>query len=164
MHASEFSVMRACEDTHWWYVGLHEITLDFINQLAVPGDNSQFLDAGCGTGGFIEKCSNSHPEIVGMEPSEFAFNELKSRETELLARADLLRSPFPDNSFETEEVKCKHGTCSKEQDVTEEQAELLPAIPRMMKPPRADKRIEMDWFEPTDTNVVTLHDSNPFRI
>ncbi len=100
MHASEFSVMRACEDTHWWYVGLHEITLDFINQLAVPGDNSQFLDAGCGTGGFIEKCSNSHPEIVGMEPSEFAFNELKSRETELLARADLLRSPFPDNSFE----------------------------------------------------------------
>jgi hypothetical protein len=71
---------------------------------------------------------------------------------------------FPDNSFETEEVKCKHGTCSKEQEVTEEQPEPIPSIPRMMKPPRADKHIEIDWFEPTDTNVVTLHDSNPFRI
>ena len=71
---------------------------------------------------------------------------------------------FPDNSFETEEVKCKHGTCSKEEQPEEEQPEPIPSIPRMMKPPRADKHIEMDWFEPTDTNVVTLHDSNPFRI
>lgn len=71
---------------------------------------------------------------------------------------------FPDNSFETEEVKCKHGTCSTEEQPEEEQANPLPSIPRIMKPPRADKRIEMDWFEPTDTNVVTLHDSNPFRI
>lgn len=71
---------------------------------------------------------------------------------------------FPDNSFETEEVKCKHGTCSTEEQPEEDQSEPLPVIPRMMKPPRADKRIEMDWFQPTDSNVVTLHDSNPFRI
>ena len=71
---------------------------------------------------------------------------------------------FPDNSFETEEVKCKHGTCSTEEQPEEEQSEPLPVIPRMMKPPRSDKRIEMDWFQPTGSNVVTLHDSNPFRI
>ena len=71
---------------------------------------------------------------------------------------------FPDNSFETEEVKCKHGTCSTEEQPEEEQSEPLPVIPRMMKPPRSDKRIEMDWFQPTGSNVVTLHDSNTFSI
>ena len=77
---------------------------------------------------------------------------------------------FPDNSFETEEVTCSHGECTKENvepvvkpdidpDVTP-----MPFLPRMMKPPRNDKRIEMDWFQHTDTNVVTLLDSNPFGI
>jgi hypothetical protein len=85
---------------------------------------------------------------------------------------------FPDQSFETEEVTCQHGECLKEKKElkgepngepdgepdSEPDTTPMPFLPRMLKPPRDDKRIEMDWFQPTDTNVVTIHDSNPFRI
>jgi hypothetical protein len=77
---------------------------------------------------------------------------------------------FPDNSFETEEVTCSHGECTKEKVEPIVQPDIdpdvtpMPFLPRMMKPPRDDKRIEMDWFQHTDTDVVTLHDSNPFGI
>ncbi len=73
---------------------------------------------------------------------------------------------FPDNSFETEEVTCAHGDCSKEKVEIEFDPNVppMPFLPRRMKPPRADKRLDMDWFNKTDSNVVTLHDSNPFGI
>jgi len=100
MHASEYAVMRACEDAHWWYVGLHEMTIDIIQKLIPTGAKCNLLDAGCGTGGLIEKSRACLPEIVGMEPSEHAFTELKSRKVENLVRGDLLRCPFSENSFD----------------------------------------------------------------
>ncbi|MFM7128088.1 MAG: class I SAM-dependent methyltransferase [bacterium] len=100
MHASEYAVMRACEDAHWWYVGLHDITLETMKKLTPAGAPGRWLDAGCGTGGLIEKSAGVMPEIIGMEPSEHAFTELKSRQAQNLVRGDLLRSPFPANAFD----------------------------------------------------------------
>jgi SAM-dependent methyltransferase len=100
MHASEYGVMRECEDAHWWYVALHELGIDTTRICLTGKVDAKLLDAGCGTGGFLEKVLETAPEMIGMEPSGFAFDELKSRKLERLVRGDLLRSPFASDSFD----------------------------------------------------------------
>ena len=50
MNPAEFDYMRQCEDAHWWYVGLHEIALQFLKQSQPASQDFLFLDAGCGMG------------------------------------------------------------------------------------------------------------------
>lgn len=51
MRAEEFEIMHREEDTHWWYVTLHEFVLDHMPQNRPA---QRILDAGCGTGRLLQ--------------------------------------------------------------------------------------------------------------
>jgi SAM-dependent methyltransferase len=109
MDPAEYSVMRHCEDTHWWYVGLHELVVDVLQRLNCNGSDTTVLDAGCGTGGLIEKSHSRDLEMIGLEPSGHALKQLKSRNIQNLVQADLLRTPFKTNQFQaicSQDVLC----------------------------------------------------------
>ncbi|MFM1800929.1 MAG: hypothetical protein RJA81_281, partial [Planctomycetota bacterium] len=101
MDASEYGVMRKCEDSHWWYVALHEFVMDQLLQSIKGLVNPIVLDAGCGTGGLLERIENQGITACGLEPSPIAFQELNSRPLNALVQGDLLRTPFADSSFDT---------------------------------------------------------------
>ena len=89
--------------------------------------------------------------------------------------------PFPSHSFETNQVKCEHGICIRDDPPVS--GPVMPVStpiefdetppphvveqvkgPTIMKAPRPDGRIERDWFELRPMDRVTLLDSNPFRL
>ena len=47
-----YQQLRATEQSHWWYEGMHEIAAALLaDRLERP--RLSLLDAGCGTGGFL---------------------------------------------------------------------------------------------------------------
>ena len=52
MNEREYERMFRVEDSHWWYVSLHELILDFVTAEMGRGRTLRLLDAGCGAGGF----------------------------------------------------------------------------------------------------------------
>lgn len=99
MHASEYRVMRQCEDRHWWYVGLHELVTRTLRTHRC-GQSGRILDAGCGTGGWLASCRDVFPASIGLEYSPCAFQELESRGLGNLVRGDIRRIPFADRHFD----------------------------------------------------------------
>jgi SAM-dependent methyltransferase len=51
MEPAEYAAMAAAEDTHWWYVGLHDLAFRLAcEERRRAGRPLDILDAGCGTG------------------------------------------------------------------------------------------------------------------
>lgn len=50
MNSVEYEIMFAHEDTHWWYVALHELIMYFLNIEFEAKGALDIFDAGCGTG------------------------------------------------------------------------------------------------------------------
>lgn len=67
--------MREVEDTHWWYVALHE---KILAEACAEGRSLQMLDAGCGTGGLL-KFMAPYVDAVGIDVSELAVIHAKAR-------------------------------------------------------------------------------------
>ena len=68
----EYIKMENVESKHWWYVSLHNLTLKTI-QKAFKQKDISILDAGCGTGGLLEKLiSNNYKFVEGFDISEDA--------------------------------------------------------------------------------------------
>lgn len=62
--------MHDFETNYWWYVGLHELILHFINKKS-GGEQLSILDAGCGTGRLLELLSKY--KTVGFDFSDEAI-------------------------------------------------------------------------------------------
>ena len=70
MEPDEYRRMRAAEERHWWYAGLHDLVVRWVRREAARvGKPLDILDSGCGTGqlctllqafGTITGCDN-HP-------------------------------------------------------------------------------------------------------
>lgn len=67
MDPAEYARMRAAEDTHWWYAGLHEILLRHLP--ALPPE-ARVLDAGCGTGGVLARLAHHFREMERSHPTD----------------------------------------------------------------------------------------------
>ncbi|QWV94357.1 class I SAM-dependent methyltransferase [Geomonas oryzisoli] len=79
MNPSEYRVMFEAEDTHWWYVGLHELVLAHVTREAGRlGRPLRILDAGCGTG---KLCQLLAPlgEVEGVDASPEAIRYSRRR-------------------------------------------------------------------------------------
>lgn len=50
MNEREYHVMFRVEDSHWWYVALHELVMRVVAREAASRDPLAILDVGCGTG------------------------------------------------------------------------------------------------------------------
>lgn len=101
METAEYDVMFRNEDAHWWYWGLRDLVLPFVAARAKEqGGAVAVLDAGCGTGKHLDALRKMGTEALGVELAPAAFEFLRRRGLDGVARASISRVPFPDQSFD----------------------------------------------------------------
>lgn len=73
MNEREYALMFSVEETHWWYVALHELIMRFVAREAAHRSPLAILDAGCGTGrlcqllqpfGRVDGCDVAAPALA----------------------------------------------------------------------------------------------------
>lgn len=73
MNPIEYTRMYQSEDSHWWYVGLHELVLERVERESRRLNRPlRILDAGCGTGRLCELMS-AYGQVEGIDASENAI-------------------------------------------------------------------------------------------
>jgi len=85
MNEDEYITMYKAEDTHWWYVSLHNLILRYIPREA---GTVRILDAGCGTGGLLRLLS-ARGVVEGCDVSETAIRCCRERGLTSVVTADL---------------------------------------------------------------------------
>lgn len=90
MNAGEYARMYEVEDRHWWYVALHRLVLDTVEEESRRrGRTLEVLDAGCGTGRLCQLLSARRHRVTGCDHSEEALRLSRARGLQDLFRADL---------------------------------------------------------------------------
>ncbi len=95
MEPSEYQAMRAAEDHHWWYRGLHALVAS-AQQRHAP-DARRWLDAGCGTGGLLAQWPLPG---VGIDASALAVAGARARGLDRLVRGNVNALPFAARTFD----------------------------------------------------------------
>lgn len=88
MNQREYRQMFQVEDSHWWYVALHELILAFVAAEQQAVGPLQILDAGCGTGR-LSQLLQAYGSVTGCDLSEEALACCRQRGLTRLFRADL---------------------------------------------------------------------------
>ncbi|MFL5805018.1 MAG: class I SAM-dependent methyltransferase [Roseiflexaceae bacterium] len=99
MERSEYAVMAAVEDRHWWYGGMRAIAAALLDEAYRGRGGLSILDAGCGTGGnalFLRR----YGTVVGIDLAAEALELGGRRLPGALARGSVLDLPFADASFD----------------------------------------------------------------
>src|SRR5436309_2910266 len=99
MERSEYAVMAAVEDRHWWYGGMRAIAAAMLDECYGGRHDLRIIDAGCGTGGnalFLRR----YGKAVGIDLAAEALDLGGERVPGLLARASVLDIPFANASFD----------------------------------------------------------------
>lgn len=76
MNPEEYKTIAQLENSHWWYKSLHKLVINTLKR--IPPDNNSsiiLLDAGCGTGGFLNALQKMHPlwTLIGADLSPLAL-------------------------------------------------------------------------------------------
>jgi SAM-dependent methyltransferase len=88
----------AVEDRHWWFRGRWAVIEALLSRAQLPAE-PRILDAGCGTGGNLERYSRMGT-ATGVDPSEDAVHFCHERGFASVQQAGLESLPFPDDSFD----------------------------------------------------------------
>lgn len=96
MRSREYDILRTVEDRHWWYGVLRSLVTDALRKRLPNG--AKVLDAGCGTGGMIERLSAF--EVHGIDASAAAVKHCLDRGLVRVRVATLHALPFPDECFD----------------------------------------------------------------
>lgn len=86
------------EDRHWWYRGRWAVVGALLSRTRLPSQ-PRILDAGCGTGGNLQKF-NRLGVATGVEPSPEAVGFCRERGLERVHQAGLESLPFENGSFD----------------------------------------------------------------
>jgi SAM-dependent methyltransferase len=86
------------EDRHWWFRGRWAVVEALLSRVELPA-RPRILDAGCGTGGNLERYSRIG-EVTGVDPSEDAVRFCHERGFASVRPAGLEEIPFGDESFD----------------------------------------------------------------
>ncbi|WP_026840782.1 class I SAM-dependent methyltransferase [Citrifermentans bremense] len=79
MNQAEYARMFQVEDSHWWYVGLHELILSHVAREAARLKRPlRILDAGCGTGRLCQLLA-PYGEVEGVDASREAIRFCRRR-------------------------------------------------------------------------------------
>lgn len=100
MRDAEYTHMYEQEQTHWWYVGMREITRALLQPGAVlPG--ARALDAGCGTGFFLSWLRETYGvRTAGVDLYSAALAGSRRRGENGLAQGDMAALPFRSGAFD----------------------------------------------------------------
>jgi len=99
------------EENYWWYVGLHELILFYINKYSNGNLNKKIFDAGCGTGKMLEMLSD-YKHTEGIDFSEEAVFFSKKRDLKNIKVGDLNNWKSEKNSYDfiiSADVICSIG-------------------------------------------------------
>lgn len=99
MERSEYIVMAAVEDRHWWYGGMRAIAAAMLAEAYGGRRDLRILDAGCGTGGnalFLQR----YGRVVGIDLAAEALELGGERLPGVLARGSVLEIPFAAARFD----------------------------------------------------------------
>ena len=101
MEPNQYQYMFEVEDRHWWYVGNHENFVGQLRRRNLLKDGIQVLDAGCGTGKWLEilKSTNDIAE-TGIDYQPLALELAGTRGKLNLIPGDVNRKMFADESFD----------------------------------------------------------------
>jgi 2-polyprenyl-3-methyl-5-hydroxy-6-metoxy-1,4-benzoquinol methylase len=79
MNEDEYKSIFKHEDSHWWYVTLHNLVRDFlVRQRGIKTQPLNIIDIGCGTGKMME-ISTLYGNVCGLDNSLSAVNFSKAR-------------------------------------------------------------------------------------
>ncbi len=111
MNKQEYEIMFRFEENYWWYVGLHELILFYVNKYSKGDLNKKIFDAGCGTGKMLEMLSN-YAHRDGIDFSEEAVSFSKKRGLKNIKVGDLNTWKSEENSYDfiiSADVICSIG-------------------------------------------------------
>lgn len=114
MNLEEYAIMYHVEDTHWWYLGMAQITQRVLARWYRPGDALRILDAGCGTGAVMTSYLAEYGQVVGFDFAQAALGFCQQRGAHRLARASIMEIPFAAQSFDLAvsfDVLCERSVC-----------------------------------------------------
>lgn len=102
MAKGEFAVMRREEDRHWWYRGLRDVTASMLERYAGHLGDARLLDAGCGTGGGLQRWRRALPSAmsIGIDLSSDAVGFCRLRGDRHIAQARIESLPFADGTLD----------------------------------------------------------------
>jgi SAM-dependent methyltransferase len=94
---AEYALMDAAEEAMWWYRALHLRLLR-----AMEGVQGSVLDAGCGTGGFLQRLGAARPELAlfGVDFASQAAARAAAKSGAATAAGSVTALPFADASFD----------------------------------------------------------------
>lgn len=95
MEKEEYEIMFNIEEKLWWYRGLRDLLFAYVKK--ENSDNLKLLDAGCGTGKFLELCKNYKTYGLDFSPEAIKFSLL--RKLKNIVRASVTHIPFSNNFF-----------------------------------------------------------------
>lgn len=102
--------MFEAENNHWWYVGNHENFLQLLKNKNILKNGISVLDAGCGTGKWLEILKKSCDiSETGVDFQEIAIEYAKTRGAMNLIQGDLNNCMFPVSSFDL--ITCFDVVC-----------------------------------------------------
>ncbi len=78
MKSEQYALMRKFEEDFFWFAGLHELVLSLLGKLSLPGKPPKIFDAGCGTGGLLNRMDRIG-EAAGMDFSDEALRFCRQR-------------------------------------------------------------------------------------
>jgi SAM-dependent methyltransferase len=98
MEKKEYEILFELEDDYWWYKELRGLVFSLIDKTFPDKNGVRLLDAGCGTGGFLARCSGY--DVYGFDISEESIKFCKIRKLRNILRASVSNIPFSSHSFD----------------------------------------------------------------
>lgn len=129
MNQDEYERMAAVEQSLWWYRGLHAIQNQRLAGLGLT-QGSRVLDAGCGTGGFLQHLQRLLPDLdySGLEFNAAAAQHARHKTGLMITIGSVNAMPYADDSFDaiiSNDVLCHAGV---------QQTDALQEFLRCLKP------------------------------
>lgn len=100
MRASEYDLMHAVEDSHWWYTVLRGLVDEaLVGRLPAA---ARLLDAGCGTGGMLAFLRGRKTDVAlaGVDAAEQAVRYCHQRGLSAVVQGRVEALPFADEAFD----------------------------------------------------------------
>jgi ubiquinone/menaquinone biosynthesis C-methylase UbiE len=98
MQQSEYENIYYSEDKMWWYIGLRDLLLFYLNKYCKK--NAVILDAGCGTGKNIEFLGLNNFRVHGIDVSNDAIKFCNRRNLPEIKYASITDIPSEPNFFD----------------------------------------------------------------